>query len=85
MTSVWITGGASGIGRATALLLARDGAHVTVSDRDEDGLESLAAEAHVPIEPRGCVDALAAVARLRQRASDQPDLEYHYAGMRPAG
>src|SRR4051794_28756225 len=51
MTSVWITGGASGIGRATALLLARDGAGVTVSDRDEAGLQSLAAEAGVAIEP----------------------------------
>src|SRR5436190_12970937 len=51
MTSVWITGGASGIGRATALLLARDGARVTASDRDEAGLESLAAEAELAIEP----------------------------------
>jgi NAD(P)-dependent dehydrogenase (short-subunit alcohol dehydrogenase family) len=51
MTTVWITGGASGIGRATALLLAREGARVTVSDRDEAGLQSLTAEAGVAIEP----------------------------------
>ena len=47
---VWITGGASGIGRATALLLAGEGAHVVVSDRDESGLGSLAAEADAEIE-----------------------------------
>jgi NAD(P)-dependent dehydrogenase (short-subunit alcohol dehydrogenase family) len=51
MTNVWITGGASGIGRATALALARDGASVTVSDRDEAGLESLAADAGVAVAP----------------------------------
>ena len=51
MTNVWITGGASGIGRATALALARGGATVTVSDRDEAGLESLAADAGVAVAP----------------------------------
>jgi 2-hydroxycyclohexanecarboxyl-CoA dehydrogenase len=35
--SVIVTGGASGIGRATALLLAREGAHVFVGDVDEAG------------------------------------------------
>ena len=33
--SVLVTGGGSGIGRATALLLAEDGCKVTVADRDE--------------------------------------------------
>lgn len=49
--TIWITGGASGIGRATAVILARDGARVIVSDRDEAGLASLAAEAGVEVEP----------------------------------
>ncbi len=48
---VWITGGASGIGRATALALAGEGARVVVSDRDEAGLESLAVDAAVAVEP----------------------------------
>jgi NAD(P)-dependent dehydrogenase (short-subunit alcohol dehydrogenase family) len=49
--TVWVTGGASGIGRATALALAREGARVVVSDRDETGLESLTREAAVTVEP----------------------------------
>ena len=49
--TVWITGGASGIGRATAAILARDGARVVVSDRDEAGLASLAAETGVEVAP----------------------------------
>jgi NAD(P)-dependent dehydrogenase (short-subunit alcohol dehydrogenase family) len=39
-----VTGGASGIGRATALRLARDGAAVAVLDRDRDGARTVAAE-----------------------------------------
>jgi 3-hydroxybutyrate dehydrogenase len=39
-----VTGGASGIGRACAVALARRGAEVTVVDRDEAAAEALAAE-----------------------------------------
>lgn len=39
-----VTGGASGIGRATALDLAREGAAVVVADIDEDGAQKVAAE-----------------------------------------
>jgi NAD(P)-dependent dehydrogenase (short-subunit alcohol dehydrogenase family) len=48
---IWVTGGASGIGRATSLTLAAEGATVVVSDRDEAGLASLAAEAPVEVAP----------------------------------
>jgi rhamnulose-1-phosphate aldolase/alcohol dehydrogenase len=39
-----ITGGASGIGRATARSLAERGAHVVVADRNLDGAEEVASE-----------------------------------------
>ena len=39
-----VTGGASGIGRATARRLARDGAVVAVLDRDGDGAHAVATE-----------------------------------------
>jgi rhamnulose-1-phosphate aldolase/alcohol dehydrogenase len=39
-----ITGGASGIGRATARVLAARGAHVVVADLNEEGAESVAEE-----------------------------------------
>ena len=39
-----ITGAASGIGRATAIRMAADGATIVGFDRDTDGLTSVAAE-----------------------------------------
>lgn len=42
--SVLITGGASGIGRATALRFAREGGWVAVSDLDLDGARAVARE-----------------------------------------
>jgi 2-hydroxycyclohexanecarboxyl-CoA dehydrogenase len=42
--TVIVTGGASGIGRATAFLLAREGAKVLVGDVDTDGGRRVAAE-----------------------------------------
>jgi len=39
-----VTGGASGIGRATALRLAAEGARVAVADIDEDGARDVAGE-----------------------------------------
>ena len=43
--AVIVTGGASGIGRAAALLLAREGARVFVGDIDENGGQAVAAQA----------------------------------------
>ncbi|HVB17821.1 MAG TPA: SDR family NAD(P)-dependent oxidoreductase [Stellaceae bacterium] len=51
--TVVVTGGASGIGKATALLLAREGARVLVGDIDEAGGRAVAAQAsgeHLQIE-----------------------------------
>lgn len=39
-----VMGGASGIGRETALLLARKGAHVVIADLDEQGVQKVAQE-----------------------------------------
>jgi len=47
--TAWITGAGTGIGRAVALELARDGVRVAVSGRSADKLEQLAAE-HANIE-----------------------------------
>ena len=43
-TNLLITGGASGIGQATAKRMARAGAHVIVADRDADGAAKVANE-----------------------------------------
>ena len=45
--TVIVTGGASGIGRATALLLAREGARVFVGDIDESGGKATAETARI--------------------------------------
>ncbi|CAN0240909.1 unnamed protein product [Phaeothamnion confervicola] len=41
--TIVITGAASGIGRATALIFAREGANVVCADRNEDGVRETAA------------------------------------------
>ncbi|HEV2299972.1 MAG TPA: SDR family oxidoreductase, partial [Stellaceae bacterium] len=72
--TVIVTGGASGIGRASALLAAREGARVVVGDIDETGGRAVAAEAekeglrlsYLPLDltDRGSIDGfLAAFAR----------------------
>jgi len=41
-----VTGGGSGIGRATAMMLAAEGAHVVIAGRRREPLESVAQEIH---------------------------------------
>ena len=70
-----ITGGASGIGLATAQALAQRGSHLVLVDRDIGALEAAAAElrgnAAVRVEPRVC--DVADYAAMRALADDVID------------
>ncbi len=65
-----VVGGASGIGREVALLLARKGAHIVVADYDQEGAKRVTAEAaavsssefvaHVPVDLSSAGSLLAA-------------------------
>ncbi len=78
--TVVVTGGASGIGRATALLLAGEGARVVVGDVDAAGGRAVAAEAaaqqlaieYLPLDllDRGAIDGFVAAVHQRQAPVD---------------
>src|SRR4051812_36632332 len=55
---VLVTAAAAGIGRASALMLAREGARVVATDIDKAGLESLKAEAGGTILDIALLDVL---------------------------
>jgi 2-hydroxycyclohexanecarboxyl-CoA dehydrogenase len=73
--AVVVTGGASGIGKATALLLAREGARVFVGDIDETGGQAVAIQAageghaleYLPLDltQSASIDAFAAAVHSR--------------------
>jgi NAD(P)-dependent dehydrogenase (short-subunit alcohol dehydrogenase family) len=64
-----VTGAASGIGRATALLFAREGANVVVSDVDGERLEGTLAEIG-PAKGRSVVGDIALEATARRLAGE---------------
>jgi NADP-dependent 3-hydroxy acid dehydrogenase YdfG len=81
--TAWITGAGTGIGRAVALELARDGVRVAVSGRSADKLQQLAAE-HANIEafPLDVTDRAktAAVAEAIEKSLGPLDLVVFGAG-----
>jgi 3-oxoacyl-[acyl-carrier protein] reductase len=68
---VVVTGGASGLGLATATRFADEGAQVLVMDRDADGLEQLGAARPDIAVHRGDVTALADVEALVAAAAER--------------
>lgn len=82
-----VTGGASGIGRATALKLAEAGAHVLIGDLDQQGAAAVAAEIRAASGQadglRLDVTDLDSIANFREQAyqrSPQVDIVANVAG-----
>jgi len=73
--SIFITGAAAGIGRATALLFARQGWFVGLFDMDEAGVQALAAEL-------GAENALAGALNVTEADAWQPALATFFARTR---
>lgn len=76
-----ITGASSGIGRATALLLAKKGAHVVLAARREDPLEELAAECEAHgVQALGVPTDVADAASVRRLAEAAVHAFGHFDG-----
>jgi len=81
--TVLITAAAAGIGRASAIRMASQGAHVIATDIDAKGLESLATEHSIEVVPLDVTDEGA----IRALASARPavDVLFNCAGIVPSG
>ncbi len=81
-----VTGGASGLGAATARLLAAQGARPVLVDRDAEGLAAVAGELEAPWAAFDVADAVAAERELARLAREAgvPRLLVNCAGIAPA-
>jgi len=78
-----VTGAASGIGRATAIRLAAEGAQVTIGDRDEAGMEHTAGMMASPpvIQRYDAADAASCARLVAVAARDGLDVVCNIAGI----
>ena len=74
-----ITGGASGIGRATALAMARRGAHIVLADINQQRLDETARDI-TALGQKSNLSDLRRVARRRHRTACQRRPGGHGAG-----
>jgi len=74
-----VTGGASGIGRATCRRLAAEGARVAVLDRDRSGAEAVAAEIGGVAVAADVVDPAAVAAAVDRAATELGGLSITFA------
>jgi NAD(P)-dependent dehydrogenase (short-subunit alcohol dehydrogenase family) len=72
---VLLTGGASGIGRATAQLFAKEGAHLAIIDKDADGLRQVASETRAIIRPCDLSDGNAIDAAVEYAAGQMGGID----------
>ena len=80
---VLVTGAASGIGRATAILFASEGARVTIADLNAEGLEATAAKmiSRPNIVPYDAADMASCRALVETAAKDGHDVLCNIAGI----
>jgi len=81
--SVLVTGAASGIGRATAQLLAREGARLMIADRDEEGLAQTLESMGIAHRSRAfdAADTASCQSLVAEAASEGLDLLCNIAGI----
>ncbi|HWG69763.1 MAG TPA: SDR family NAD(P)-dependent oxidoreductase, partial [Steroidobacteraceae bacterium] len=72
---ILITGGASGIGRATALLFVQEGAKVAILDRTSDAVRAVAAEVRGTPVPADVADPASVAAAVNQAATAMGGLD----------
>jgi 2-keto-3-deoxy-L-fuconate dehydrogenase len=81
--TAFLTAAAHGIGRATALAFAREGARVIATDVDQDGLDALARECGASVRILDATDAAAIAATAREVGDIQ--VLFNAAGVVHAG